>query len=378
MKKILIAPDSFKGSLSAKDVCEIAKKAILGIDPSALVDEFPMADGGEGTVEAIVYNRDGYMRTCQVEGPLGQPVEASYGIVDHGKTAVMEMAEASGITLIEPHQLNPMETSTYGVGQLIRDALDQGCNKLLLGIGGSATNDGGMGMLSALGFQFLDANGQILTGKGSNLAYIASVDLSKVAEEVKSLEIEVACDVDNPLIGPKGATYIYGPQKGADDKMLKVLEEGMINYATVIEKTIGINIANYKGAGAAGGLGAGLVAFLGATLESGFQMVSQAVGLQEKVATGNYDLIITGEGQINHQTLHGKLPHGVATIGKGYGVPVIGIVGSIGTGYEPILEQGMTSVFSILNSPMSLEEAMENAGPLLEDTVKRVYHLFIN
>lgn len=376
MTKILIAPDSFKGSMTAKEVCETAKKAILGIDPSAVVDEFPMADGGEGTVEAIVYNKDGYMRTCKVTGPLGQPVTATYGIIDDGQTAVMEMAEASGITLVEPVKRNPLETSTIGVGQMILDAMEAGCSKILLGIGGSATNDGGTGMLQALGFRFLDTDGQALDGKGGNLNKLIAIDTSKVDKRIQSLEVQVACDVDNPLTGPKGATYVYGPQKGADKDMLKVLEEGMINYASIIEATTGQVIDHHPGAGAAGGLGAGLVAFLGATLQSGFKMVSDAVGLKEKVAEGGYDLIITGEGQINHQTLHGKLPHGVASVGKAHGVPVIGIVGSIGEGYEPILDEGMTSVFSITNCPMSLEEAMAKSKPLLADTVIRVYHLF--
>jgi len=376
MKKILVAPDSFKGSLSAEQVCLITKEAINSLDDKALVDLCPMADGGEGTVEAVVFNKKGRMVTCQVEGPLGELTLASYGLANDDKTAIMEMAQASGITLVEADKRDPLKTSTIGVGQMIKDALDRGCREILLGIGGSASNDGGSGMLSALGFKFLDKKGNSLIGNGDNLGKIHTIDISAADPRLKDIKIYVACDVDNPLVGQRGATYVYGPQKGASGLTLEYLEKGMMNYAAKVLATTGMDVANLKGAGAAGGLGAGLVAFLGAKLESGFKMVSQAVGLESLIQEGSYDLIITGEGQINDQTLHGKLPYGVAQLGKKYKVPVVGIVGSIGSGYEPILGEGMVGVFSILKSPMSLEAAMVASDHLLKDTVKRVYNFF--
>jgi glycerate kinase len=362
--------------MTATKVCEIVKTVINEVDETAVVDLFPMADGGEGTVEAVVYNKKGAFQTCRVEGPLGQEVTATYGITGDGTTAIMEMAESSGITLISRDERDPMEASTVGVGQMIKDALDKGCARLLLGIGGSATNDGGTGMLTALGYKFLDQEGRPLKGCGKNLKDIVSIDNSGADPRLENLQILVACDVDNPLTGQKGATHIYGPQKGATPEMLKVLESGMKNYATRVMEYNGLDVDPIQGAGAAGGLGAGLVAFLGATLESGFKMVSEAVQLEKQIEEGCYDLIITGEGQINHQTLHGKLPQGVSLLGAKYKTPVVGIVGSIGEGYEPILESGMIGLFSILNRPMSLEQAMKESETLLSDTIRRVYSLF--
>lgn len=376
MKRILVAPDSFKGSMSATRVCEITKATIKEMDKEAVVDLFPMADGGEGTVEAIVYNKKGTYYSCEVEGPLGKKVTATYGITGDGKTAIMEMAESSGITLISREERNPMEASTIGVGQMIKDALDRGCEEILLGIGGSATNDGGTGMLTALGFQFFDKNRETLKGCGANLDKIATIDDSQVDERLKTTKILVACDVDNPLTGKNGATHIYGPQKGATDETLVILEEGMKNYASRIKEKYDLDVDLIKGAGAAGGLGAALVAFLGAKLQSGFEMVSDAVQLEDQIRTGHYDLIFTGEGQINHQTLCGKLPHGVSMLGRKYSTPVVGIVGSIGEGYEPMLETGMIGLFSILNRPMSLDTAMSESEALLKDTIRRVYSFY--
>ena len=375
MRKILVAPDSFKGSMTATKVCQIIAETIKSMDESCVVDMFPMADGGEGTVEAIVFNKDGIIKKCSVQGPLGISTQVTYGITGNSKVAIMEMAEASGITLLTVEERDPLETSTYGVGEMILNALDEGCEEILLGIGGSATNDGGIGMLSALGYQFLDKSGNMLKACGKNLELINSINDGQVDSRLKKTNFYVACDVDNPLIGSKGATYIYGPQKGGTPKKLKILEEGMINYAKIVKDYRGIEVAHLSGAGAAGGLGAALVAFLGATLESGFKMVSEAVELEDKIREGKYDLIITGEGQINYQTLHGKLPFGVASLGKKYNTPVIGIVGSIGVGYEPILDLGMTSVFSIMNRPMSLQTAMAESETLLSDTVRRIYKM---
>ena len=376
MKRILVAPDSFKGSITAGEVCQTIKDTVYSIYPDWIVDMFPMADGGEGTVEAVVFNTKGVMTTCSVEGPLGKTLTASYGIGNDGHTAIMEMAEASGITHVTSEERNPMETSTIGVGQMILDALDKGCREILLGIGGSATNDGGMGMLTALGYIFYDKEGKVLKGCGGNLGSVDSIDDRQVDSRLKEVTFAVACDVDNPLIGDKGATYVYGPQKGATEDMLAVLEAGMTHYAQIVKTFTGLDVAHYKGAGAAGGLGAALVAFLQARLESGFTMVSEAVGLEAQIEKGNYDLIITGEGQINHQTLHGKLPYGVASLGKKHNVPVIAIVGAIGEGYEPILEKGMAGIFSIVNRPMPLEAAMAEGKASLSDTVMRVLSFY--
>lgn len=376
MKRILVAPDSFKGSMTAQEVCQIIKRTVSDLYPDWSVDMFPMADGGEGTVEAVVFNTHGAMTQCSVYGPIGQPLTANYGIGNDGRTAIMEMAEASGITHVTAEERNPMVTSTIGVGQMILDALNKGCTEILLGIGGSATNDGGTGMLTALGYRFLDEKGNALEGCGKNLCKIASIDESHVDPRLKDITVSVACDVDNPLIGEKGATYVYGPQKGATAQMLVELEAGMVHYSDIVEAYSGLSVAHYKGAGAAGGLGAALVAFLGAKLESGFTMVSEAVGLEDQIRDGSYDLILTGEGQINHQTLHGKLPFGVAALGKKYKVPVIGIVGAIGDGYEPMLDTGMQGIFSIMNRPMSLETAMAESRTLLSDTVRRILSFY--
>lgn len=377
MKKVLVAPDSFKGSLTANEVCQAVTKAIQSVLPEVQVDEVPMADGGEGTVEALVYNTDGQIIQCQVLGPLRRPRVATYGILGNGKTAVMEMAEASGITCLSEDERDPMETTTIGVGEMIIDAMNKGCQEVLIGIGGSATNDAGMGMLCGLGYEFYDKDGVALNGCGKNLLKIHSISEENKDQRLENLNIIVACDVNNPLTGPNGATYTYGPQKGGTPNTLRLLEEGMKNFSLKVKEYIHKEVDQVPGAGAAGGLGAGLMAFLDATLESGFQMVSEAIQLEEMVKDGGYDLIITGEGQINHQTLHGKLPYGIARLGEKYQIPVIGIVGALGEGYEPMLQSGMTSVFSIMNRPMSLETAMREAETLLIDTVKRVIRLYV-
>lgn len=376
MKKVLIAPDSFKGSLSAERFCSVSADTLKKIDPEMRIDQIPMADGGEGTVKALVYYTKGQLISCDVMGPLWQKKRAVYGILGDQVTAVIEMAEASGLPLLLEADRNPMLTSTYGVGQLIKDALERGCQKLLIGIGGSATNDGGMGMLSALGYKFLDVEGRLLKGTGGDLALVDCIDMKDVDIRLKDIEILVACDVDNPLIGSRGAAYVYGPQKGGTSEMIKELDAGMAHFSQKIKTYTGQDVSHVPGAGAAGGLGAGLMAFLGAKLESGFEMVSKTIELEKCIKEGDYDLIITGEGQMNHQTLHGKLPYGVARLGEKYNVPVVGIVGALGQGYEPILEAGMVAVFSIMNRPMTLETAFSESEDLLRDTILNVAKLF--
>lgn len=269
-----------------------------------------------------------------------------------------------------------MMTSTYGVGELIIDALDHGCQDLLIGIGGSATNDCGMGMLTALGYVFYDEKDQELMGCGQNLAKVNRIDIRGRDPRLEAVAIKVACDVENPLTGQQGAAYIYGPQKGADAEMVEALDLGMKHFAKQMITYLDKDVALVPGAGAAGGLGAGLMAFLGASLSSGFLMVSEALDLEKEIKEGGYDLIITGEGQMNHQTLNGKLPYGIAKLGQKYKVPVIAIVGALGEGYEPMLEEGTLSVFSIMNRPMSLETAFAESETLLRDTLRRVIRLF--
>jgi glycerate kinase len=300
-----------------------------------------------------------------VRGPLNQVIEASYGILGDYKTAIIEMSAASGIILLKQEDLNPLIATSYGTGELILDAVKKGCSKIIIGIGGSATNDGGLGLLQALGFHFLDEKGRPVANGGQELKKIRSISIQNVKPEILNLELLVACDVDNPLVGPKGATKVYGPQKGARPEMLLELEEGMINYGQVIEKTFFKQVLDYPGAGAAGGMGAGLMGCLDGVLQSGFEIISNAIELESKVENGNFDYIFTGEGQINHQTLHGKLPFGVAKIGEKYGVPVIAIAGSIGAGMEAMYDHGLTAAFSIINGPMSLNEAISNAEDLL-------------
>lgn len=373
--RVLIAPDSFKGSMSAREVCEVVAESIRAIIPQATIDKLPMADGGEGTVEAMVYNDRGRIVECFVDGPLGEKRSAKYGIINQGKVAVMEMAEAAGLANLKEEQRNPLIASTIGVGQMIKDALDKGCSEILMGIGGSATNDGGMGMLIGLGYVFYDAAGNKLTGCGQNLLKVRQIDQTGADKRLGKIKVRVACDVDNPLLGRNGATSVYGPQKGASPKMVQQLEAGMENYATVVAELFGQDKAKIKGAGAAGGLGFGLMSFLAAELKPGFEMVSEAVGLEKRIKQGNYDWIVTGEGQINAQTLNGKLPYGVARLGKKYNQKVIAIVGSIGPGYQPLQDCGINGIFSIMNQPMSLQTAMENSKELLRDTVERIFRL---
>lgn len=373
--KVLVVPDSFKGSLTSNQICQIVEYSIKKINNEASVQKIPMADGGEGTVDALVLNTGGEFKNCKVTGPMGNMVNATYGILGDKETAVIEMASASGLTLVPEGERNPLFASTYGTGELIKDALDQGCSKIIMGIGGSATNDGGVGMLKSLGYEFLDKDGQEISTGARGLLEIHDINFDKVDDRLRNTHFLVACDVDNPLYGPKGATFTYGPQKGATEEMLPLLEKGLKNFDKIIIKKLGKHVADMPGSGAAGGIGAGLLGFLNTTLKSGFEIISASIGLDNIICDNNFDLIITGEGQINNQTLHGKLPYGIGQLGKKYKVPVVAIVGSIGEGIEPIYSNGMTSVFSIVNQPMSLKDSINNCETLLSDTVKRIFRL---
>ncbi|MDT7898572.1 MAG: hypothetical protein LASZOEIN_001592 [Candidatus Fervidibacter sp.] len=361
--RFVIAPDSFKGSASAREVAQAIAEGLKAAFPDAVCDLVPMADGGEGTVDALVAATGGRIVSVRVTGPLGEPVDAFFGILGDGETAVIEMAAAAGLHLVPTEKRNPMVTTTYGVGELMRAALDAGCRRLIIGIGGSATNDGGAGMAQALGVRLLDEQGNEIEFGGGALERLARLDLSDFDRRVWDAEILVACDVTNPLTGPNGASAVYGPQKGATPEMVRQLDANLRHYAAVLRRDLGVEVETVAGAGAAGGLGAGLLAFCRAQLRRGVELVIHAVRLPERVQKA--DLVITGEGCLDFQTGFGKVPHGVAQVAKRYGKPVIALVGQLGEGAERCREWGIDACFSILSKPMSEGEAMANAIPLL-------------
>jgi glycerate kinase len=368
--KIIIAPDSFKGSLSALEVCENIEKGIKKVFDSAEIVRVPMADGGEGTVQSLVDATGGKFISLRVKDPLMRSIDAFYGILGDGNTAVIEMAAASGITLLSKEERNPMETTTYGTGQIIVHALDMGCRNFIIGIGGSATNDGGAGMLHALGVKFLDGNDYEIGFGGGGLDKLRSLDLSEMDSRLKLCNIVAACDVDNPLCGEKGASNIFGPQKGADENMIITLDRNLSHYADIVEEYLGISIKDYPGAGAAGGLGGGLLAFLNAKLQPGINIVIETTSLEDKLKDA--DLVITGEGMVDYQTQYGKTPYGVAKLAKKYNIPVIAIAGGIGKDAEDLYSKGFDSIFSIVDKPMTLEDAMENSELLVQKTAERI------
>jgi glycerate kinase len=361
--RFVIAPDSFKGSASAREVAQAIAEGLKAALPDAVCDLVPMADGGEGTLDALVAATGGRIVSVRVTGPLGEPVDSFFGILGDGETAVIEMAAAAGLHLVPPEKRNPMVTTTYGVGELMRAALDAGCRRLIIGIGGSATNDGGAGMAQALGVRLLDEQGNEIGFGGGALERLARLDLSDFDRRVWDAEILVACDVTNPLTGPNGASAVYGPQKGATPEMVRQLDANLRHYAAVLQRDLGVEVETVAGAGAAGGLGAGLLAFCRAQLRQGVELVIHAVRLPERVQKA--DLVITGEGCLDFQTGFGKVPHGVAQVAKRYGKSVIALVGQLGEGAERCRQWGIDACFPILSKPMSEQEAMANAIPLL-------------
>ncbi|WP_078809079.1 glycerate kinase family protein [Selenihalanaerobacter shriftii] len=362
--KVLVAPDSFKGSLTALEVAESLERGLQRAESQFEIEKLPMADGGEGTVRSLVDATDGRIVTQIVTGPLGNEVEAFFGVLGDGDTAVIEMAAASGLPLVHKDKRDPKKTTTYGTGELIKFALDEGCKKLIIGIGGSATNDCGVGMAQALGGEFLDKDGNNVGFGGGELENVQKLDLTDLDSRLEEVEIQVACDVDNTLYGKNGAAYIYGPQKGATPEVVKELDEGLKNIAQVIKSDLNKDVNNIPGAGAAGGLGAGLTAFLGAELKPGVDIVIEASKIEDKVK--EVDMIITGEGMIDSQTIFGKTPIGVARVAKKHDRPVIGIAGSLGNGANKVYEEGIDTLFSIVDKPMELKNAMEQAQELLE------------
>ena len=356
MKKIVVASDSFKGSVASAEVAECAERAIHKVFPDCEVVKIPVGDGGEGTVETLIAAMQGKTVGCVVHDPLMHPIEVRYGISGDGKTAVMEMAAASGLTLVPVSERNPFLTTTYGTGEMIKDALSRGCRNFLIGIGGSATNDAGMGMLQALGFRFLGSDGQVLGVGGGMLDRVCSIDDSGIFPPLREASFTVACDVNNPFYGEKGAAYIFARQKGADDRMICQLDNGLRKFAALIKRTGRREVDALPGAGAAGGLGGGFVAFLHAELKPGIRMVLDALHFEERIQGA--DLIITGEGKLDKQTCMGKTPFGVLQAGLKQNIPVIVLGGSVEE-TEALTKAGFLAVLPILPYPVSLEQAMD-------------------
>lgn len=356
MQKILIASDSFKGSLSSLEVAESIEQAILGVYPACRTVKLPVADGGEGTVEALVAGCGGQIVSCQVHNPLMKPVLAGYGVLPDG-TAVIEMSAASGLSLVLAGERNPMATTTYGTGELINDALSRGCRNFLIGIGGSATNDAGTGMLQALGFRFLDINGSELGKGGQILESIEAVDASRaIPEVVLESSFTIACDVRNPFSGVDGAAYVFAPQKGADEAMVVQLDRGMKRFAGVLKEKYHKDIDRIPGAGAAGGMGGGFLAFLNSRLKPGIDMVLETLRFEERV--GGADLVITGEGKLDRQTAMGKAPAGVLALSRKHHVPVVAIGGSVEDA-ERLNAMGFLAVLPVIPCPVTLGQAMD-------------------
>ena len=363
--KILVAPDSFKECLSAKEVATAISKGIGKVMTDAEIFEIPVSDGGEGVLDTMNQAMDINIVTVTVMDPLLRPVQASFGILKGTTTAVVEMAKASGLELLTEQEKNPVVTSTYGTGQLIKKALDYGCTKIIIGIGGSATNDGGMGMVRALGGKFLNAKGNELKDGGGNLGELARIDLSNIDKRIYNCEVQVACDVSNPLVGQNGASLVYGGQKGGDKTDLALLDKNLRHYAAIIKKDLGKDVSAVPGAGAAGGTGAALIAFFDGNLLNGIELILKTIGIEEQLKKA--DLIITGEGKIDGQTLNGKTIIGIATMAKRHDVPVIVLTGKIEGDIDNIYAMGVNSVFSIIDRPMTLSEAISEAPLLIQN-----------
>jgi glycerate kinase len=364
---ILIAPDKFKGSLSAVEVCDAVSDALMEMNTSFLITKVPLADGGEGTFEILVDQSEGRIKKVSVLDPLQRPIKAEYGLSKTGTTAFIEMAKASGLQLLKENERNPLYSTTMGTGQLILDALDEGASNIILGIGGSATNDAGMGMAHALGYRFLDRENQPLAPIGKSLSLIDSIDETQVDVRLRNIEFKVLCDVTNPLHGPHGAAAIYGPQKGASEIMVKELDTGLKHLADLVKKKYGTEL-NFPGAGAAGGLGAGAKLFLNATLQKGIDYISQATGLEEKVRTS--DLVITGEGKVDQQSLSGKVVAHVYALAKEYNKRVLILCGQCTLSPDDRLAFGTDKILTLANDPSEVSLAMEQPTILIKSTIK--------
>ncbi|GGJ93753.1 glycerate kinase [Pseudomonas matsuisoli] len=368
--KIVIAPDSFKDSLGAPGVADAIARGLAQVWPDAELVRCPMADGGEGTVESVLAAAGGEWRTTDVEGPRGETVAADWGWIESERTAIIEMATASGLMLLTKEQRDATVTSSIGTGELIRAALDAGAQRVVLGIGGSATNDGGTGVLRALGVRFLDKNGDQLPPGGLALKDLTKVDLTHLDPRLKDVRLEVAADVDNPLCGPRGASHVFGPQKGASPEQVKALDAALAHFADICAPVLGTDHRDFPGCGAAGGIGFAMKAFFEARFRPGIEVVAELTRLDD--AMQGADLVITGEGRMDEQTLSGKTPMGVAKVAGRHGAPVIAIVGSLGAGYEKLYDHGIVAAFSLVSGPMDLAEACKNCGALLEASARDI------
>jgi glycerate kinase len=375
--KIIVAPDSFKSSMSAISAANAIERGIKKAgdfyNTNYDVIKVPMADGGEGTVDAVINSIGGRKIYTEVLDPLGRKINSFFGILGK-ETAIIEMAASSGLHLLSDKEKNPMETTTYGTGQLIKRALDEGCKHIIIGLGGSATNDGGVGMAQALGIKFLDNEGREIGFGGQNLKHIKSIDISGLDKRIDDVKITVASDVKNPLCGPQGASAVYGPQKGATPEMIKILDDNLKHLTEIIKKDLKKDIRNIPGAGAAGGLGAALIAFLDANIRSGIEIIMELSNFEQQVK--NCDVVITGEGSTDYQTMFGKVPYGVGQVAKKYNKPLICISGSLKEGYESLYDEGVTALFSISPGPISLKDSIERGDELLERVSENVMRIF--
>ena len=371
--RIVIAPQAFKGSISALNAAKAIEAGVLNVLPDADTDLIPVADGGDGTLETLVEGSSGSVRTALVTGPLGEQREALWGAMGDGVTAVIEMARTSGLALVPLDARDPLNSTTYGLGEAIAAALDEGFRRFIVGIGGSATNDAGAGMAQALGVSLLDSSGNNLALGGAALAQLDKVDLSGLDDRVLESTFMVACDVTNPLTGPEGASAIYGPQKGATPDMVASLDSALRNFAEVVRRDIGVDVEHLQGSGAAGGLGGGMVAFLDAELRTGVDIIMDIVNIDEHLEGA--DLVITGEGELDYQTLYNKAPIGVAQRAQALGIPVVAIAGTLGERYELVHDHGIDGALSIPTGPMTLDEASERAAELITQSTERMLRL---
>lgn len=373
--KVVVAIDSLKGSLSSMEAGNSIKTGILSVHPEANVVVKPLADGGEGTTDSLIEGLNGEKVDIVVTGPMGTKEKAYYGILKASNTAIMEMASAAGITMVSDQEKNPLKATTYGVGEMIKDAVDRGCREFIIGIGGSATNDGGIGMLKALGYSFKDADGNEVGEGGEALSRIVSVDAGNVYDKLKECHFRIACDVNNPLCGPNGATYIYGPQKGVTEDMVEELDRAMKQYAEVTAKCMGNDYAETPGAGAAGGMGFAFMSYLNSELTPGIELILNAVSLEDELKDADY--VVTGEGRLDHQTAMGKAPVGVAKLAKKYGATVLAFAGAVTSEAGVCNEAGIDAFFPIVRGVTTLEEAMDSkqAEKNMTATVEQVFRL---
>ncbi|CEG28672.1 glycerate kinase [Bacillus sp. B-jedd] len=372
--KIVIAPDSFKGSMSSVEAAKAIRAGILRVYPDAETVELPVADGGEGTLETLIAATNGIVVPVNVRGPLGTVVKGEYGVLGDRKTCVIEMAKASGLSLVSVTELDPLKATTYGTGQMIKQALDDGYKSFILALGGSATNDGGAGMLQALGIKLLDGDGVEVGHGGAEVIRVSSIDLSGFDSRIKDCEFLIASDVQNPFTGPEGASYVFGPQKGATQADVEHLDQCLSNFADVIKRTTGVQLHDMPGAGAAGGIGGAFLAFFPARMKRGIDVVIEYTKLSEKLEGA--ELVITGEGRVDFQTASGKTPMGVAQAAARQGIPTIILAGAVGTGIEGLYENGVVSIHSIITRPLELHEAIESARELTEFASEQVVRSF--